>query len=86
MPWHGSQLEARYKRTCLDIGASSWAASQKGYWRVAGSWPLQTGLPNAYWHKTMGLTGFTDPYRRFRDASRTARCGPARRVVWEAPG
>jgi RNA-directed DNA polymerase len=38
-----------------DRDARSWAASQKGYWRVAGSWPLQTALPNAYWHKTMGL-------------------------------
>ena len=47
--------------------ARSWAASQKGYWRVAGSWPLQTDLPNAYWHKTMGLKGFTDPYQRFRE-------------------
>jgi group II intron reverse transcriptase/maturase len=47
--------------------ARSWAASQKGYWRVAGSWPLQRALPNAYWHKTMGLKGFTDPYRRFRE-------------------
>lgn len=52
-----------------DRDARSWAASQKGYWRIAGSWPLQTGLPNAYWHKTMGLKGFTDPYRRLRDAS-----------------
>jgi RNA-directed DNA polymerase len=40
---------------------------RKGYWRVAGSWPLQTALPNAYWHTTMGLKGFTDPYRRFRE-------------------
>ena len=50
-----------------DHDARSWAASQKGYWRVAGSWPLQRALPNAYWHKTMGLKGFTDPYRRFRE-------------------
>jgi hypothetical protein len=50
-----------------DRDARSWAASQKGYWRVAGSWPLQTALPNAYWHKTLGLKGFTVPYRRFRD-------------------
>ena len=50
-----------------DRDARSWAASQKGYWRVAGSWPLQTALPNAYWHKTTGLKGFLDPYRRFRD-------------------
>jgi RNA-directed DNA polymerase len=50
-----------------DRDARSWAASQKGYWRVAGSWPLQTALPNAYWHKTTGLKGFLDPYRRFRE-------------------
>ena len=50
-----------------DRDARSWAASQKGYWRVAGSWPLQRALPNAYWHKTTGLKGFTDPYRRFRE-------------------
>ena len=50
-----------------DRDARSWAASQKGYWRVAGSWPLQTALPNAYWHKTLGLKGFTVPYRRFRE-------------------
>jgi RNA-directed DNA polymerase len=50
-----------------DRGARSWASSQKGYWRVAGSWPLQRALPNAYWHKTMGLKGFADPYRRFRE-------------------
>ena len=50
-----------------DRDARSWAASQKGYWRVAGSWPLQTALPNAYWHKTMGLNGFTEPYRRVRE-------------------
>jgi RNA-directed DNA polymerase len=50
-----------------DHDARSWAASQKGYWRVAGSWPLQRALPNAYWHRTMGLKGFLDPYRRFRE-------------------
>ena len=50
-----------------DHDARSWAASQKGYWRVAGSWPLQRALPNVYWHKTAGLKGFTDPYRRFRE-------------------
>ena len=50
-----------------DRDARSWAASQKGYWRVAGSWPLQTALPNAYWHKTIGLKGFLAPYRRLRE-------------------
>jgi RNA-directed DNA polymerase len=47
--------------------ARSWAASQKGYWRVAGSSPLQRALPNAYWHKTTGLKGFLDPYQRLRE-------------------
>jgi RNA-directed DNA polymerase len=43
--------QTRY-RNLLALGISgrdarSWAASQKGYWRVAGSWPLQRALPNA---------------------------------------
>jgi hypothetical protein len=62
------------------------AASQKGYWHLAGTYPLQRAMPNAYWHPTLGLKGFNEPYGRFRDAVRTARCGPARRVVWEGPG
>ena len=65
--------------------AREWAASRKGYWRLAGSWVLHRALPDAYW-RDLGLAGFSDPYRRFRDATRTARCGPARRVVWEGPG
>jgi RNA-directed DNA polymerase len=65
--------------------ARDWAGSRKGYWRIAGSAPLQRALPNAYW-ADLGLQGFSDPYRRLRDATRTARCGPARRVVWEGPG
>ena len=49
---------------------------------------LLGALPNAHRRllATAGLLGFTDPYRRLRDAKRTARCGPARRVVWEGPG
>ena len=47
--------------------------------------PLHLALPNAYW-ASHGLKGFADPYRRFRDAKRTAGCGPARPVVWGAPG
>ncbi len=50
-----------------------------------GPGPSRRALPNAYWHKTTGLKGFTDPYRRFRDATRTAWCGPACQVVWEGP-
>jgi RNA-directed DNA polymerase len=65
--------------------AREWAGSRKGYWRIAGSWILSRALPNAYW-ADLGLEGFSDPYRRFRDATRTAGCGPACPVVWEGPG
>ena len=65
--------------------ARRWAFSRKGYWRIAGSPILAIALPNAYW-TNLGLEGFAGPYRRFRDAKRTARCGPARRVVWGASG
>jgi RNA-directed DNA polymerase len=67
--WKRPQTRYRNLRALGISGrdARSWAASQKGYWRVAGSWPLQRALPNAYWHTTMGLKGFTDPYRRFRE-------------------
>jgi group II intron reverse transcriptase/maturase len=65
--------------------AREWAGSRKGYWRIAGSAVLQRALPNAYWTE-LGLAGFSDPYRRFRDALRTAGCGPACPVVWEGPG
>jgi len=72
----------------LDISeqnARQWASSRKGYWRIAGSWVLSYALPDTYW-ADRGLRGFSDPYRRFRDAERTAGCGPARPVVWGAPG
>jgi len=65
--------------------ARQWASSRRGYWRIAGSAVLQRALPNSYWAE-QGLTGFSDPYRRFRDATRTAGCGPACPVVWEGPG
>lgn len=65
--------------------ARQWAGSRKGCWRVAGSYVLTRALPNASW-ADLGLQGFSDPYRRFRDAMRTAGCGPACPVVWEGPG
>jgi RNA-directed DNA polymerase len=40
---------------------------RRGTGASPGSWPLQTALPDTYWHKTMGLKGFTEPYRRFRE-------------------
>ncbi|HEY2945068.1 MAG TPA: group II intron reverse transcriptase/maturase [Vicinamibacteria bacterium] len=65
--------------------AREWAGSRKGYWRIAGSWVLHRALPDGHWRE-LGLQGFTAPYRRLRDAERTAGCGPARPVVWEGPG
>jgi len=65
--------------------AREWAGSRKGNWRIAGSRILTRALPNAYWRE-QGLAGFIDPYRRFREAERTARCGPACLVVWEGRG
>jgi group II intron reverse transcriptase/maturase len=61
------------------------ACSRKGSWRNSSSRLIHQALPKAYW-ADLGLQGFSDPYRRFREATRTARCGPARRVVWGAPG
>jgi group II intron reverse transcriptase/maturase len=68
-----------------DGKAWEWANSRLGYWRIARSWVLACTLTNAYW-RDQGLLGFSDSYRRFRDASRTAGCGPARPVVWEGRG
>lgn len=65
--------------------AHEWAYSRKGYWRNAGSAPLHRALPNVYWRER-ALLGFTDPYSRLRDATRTAGCGPACPVVWEGRG
>ena len=65
--------------------AHKWACSRKGYWRISSSPILHVALPNAYW-ATLGLQGFAAPYHRFRDAKRTAGCGPACPVVWGAPG
>ena len=58
-----------------DWQAAQWAATRKGYWRLAGSAPLHRAMPNAYW-ANLGLRTFTDNYRRLRDAKRTAGCGP----------
>ncbi len=65
--------------------AREWAGTRKGYWRLAGSAPLQRAMPNANWQQH-GLAGFNDSYRRVRDAWRTAGCGPACPVVWEGAG
>ena len=49
-----------------ELNARQWASSRKGYWRIAGSWVLCYALPNAYW-ANLGLQGFAEPYRRFRE-------------------
>jgi group II intron reverse transcriptase/maturase len=46
--------------------AREWASTRKGYWRIAGSAPLQRALPNTYWAQ-QGLNGFTERYRRLRE-------------------
>ncbi len=49
-----------------ETNGRQWASSRKGYWRIAGSKVLAVALPNGYW-TDLGLQGFTDPYRRFRE-------------------
>lgn len=88
--WKEWKRSSARRRNLIALGAPpakarEWAAARKGPWRIAGSPPLQCTLTNGYW-ASHGLRGFTEPHRRFRDATRTARCGPARRVVWEGPG
>ena len=80
-----SKLRALRAAGIPERDAREWAYSRKGYWRISNSPVLARALPNAYW-ANLGLKGFAEPYRRFRDATRTAGCGPARPVVWEAPG
>src|SRR5450432_3679573 len=42
-----------------ETNARQWASSRKGYWRIAGSKPLDVALPNRYW-ADLGLQGFTE--------------------------
>ena len=66
--------------------AYEWAYSRKGYWRIAGSPILSTRPAQRLLARPRPARASADPYRRFRDATRTAGCGPACPVVWEAPG
>ena len=65
-----------------DWQAALWAASRKGYWRMAGSAPLSRAMPNRYW-ADLGLVPLGSRVRRLREHWRTAGCGPACPVVWE---
>jgi len=51
--------------------AYEWSYSRRGYWRIAGSAPLQRAMPNAYW-SGIGLVGFKESYGRVRQAWRIA--------------
>jgi group II intron reverse transcriptase/maturase len=65
--WKRPQTRRRNLRALgmTERTAREWAGSQKGSWRVAGSYILSRALPNAYWSQ-FGLVGFTDNYRRLR--------------------
>jgi hypothetical protein len=48
-----------------DRTAREWAASSKGYWRIAGSPVLKRALPNIHWDD-LGLLGLQNTWRRLR--------------------
>ena len=68
--WKEWKRFAARRRNLIALGirpdqAHQWAASSKGYWRLAGSAPLQRALPNAYWDD-LGLRGFNHHWHRRR--------------------
>jgi len=77
------RVRTRY-RELRALGLPEWvvhefANSRKGYWRMAHG-PMNRALGNTYW-EAQGLMSLTARYRSIRQAWRTARCGPACRVV-----
>lgn len=62
---------AKYRNLkALGIGdrqARDWAASSKGYWRIAGSAVLDRALPNSYWDD-QGLKLLKPTWQRLRSA------------------
>jgi group II intron reverse transcriptase/maturase len=88
--WKEWKRFAARRRNLVALGipdrlARQWASSQKGYWRLSGSAPLQRAMPNAYW-AALGLVPLSTRTARLREHWRTAGCGPARPVVWEGAG
>jgi RNA-directed DNA polymerase len=88
--WKEWKRFAARRRNLSSLGipdelARQWAASRKGYWRLAGSAPLSRAMPIRYW-TDLGLVPIGVRVRRIREHWRTAGCGPARPVVWEGPG
>ncbi len=51
-----------------DRKAREWAASSKGYWRIAGSPVLTRALPNAYWDD-LGLLALRNTWHRLKPAA-----------------
>jgi RNA-directed DNA polymerase len=51
-----------------DRSAREWAASSKGYWRIAGSPVLDRALPNTYWDD-LGLLRLKQTWLRLRTAA-----------------
>ena len=87
--WKEWKRYAARRRNLRSLGipdeqARQWAASRKGYWRLAGSAPLSRAMPISYW-TDLGLVPIGVRVRRLREHWRTAGCGPARPVVWEGP-
>jgi RNA-directed DNA polymerase len=52
----------------FDRQAREWAASSKGYWRIAGSPVLQRALPNEHWDD-LGLLGLRETWHRLKPAA-----------------
>jgi RNA-directed DNA polymerase len=48
-----------------ELSARRWAASSKGYWRIAGSAVLKRALPNTHWDD-IGLLGLRNTWHRLR--------------------
>ncbi|MCC9312525.1 group II intron reverse transcriptase/maturase [Kitasatospora sp. RB6PN24] len=70
--WKEWKRFAARRRNLLRLGipersAHQWAASSKGYWRIAGSGILQRALPNAYWDD-LGLKMLKPTWQRLRSA------------------
>ncbi|MDI6631544.1 MAG: group II intron maturase-specific domain-containing protein, partial [Thermoanaerobacteraceae bacterium] len=77
------RVRTRY-RELRALGLPEWvvhefANSRKGPWRMAHG-PMNRALGNTHW-EAQGLVSLTARYRSIRQAWRTARCGPACRVV-----
>jgi RNA-directed DNA polymerase len=70
--WKEWKRPATRRANLLKLGipersAREWAASSKGYWRIAGSAVLERALPNSYWDG-QGLKLLNPTWQRLRSA------------------